>query len=64
MTELEALGLDDSPQSKSEAGKKRGRPRGYTMSDEHKQKMKEGRQRARAGQPLARSEAEAEERRA
>jgi hypothetical protein len=43
LAELEGLGLD-MPKVKTkgatEGGKQRGRPKGYTMSEEHKQAMK------------------------
>jgi hypothetical protein len=54
MAELHALGLDipktaaRTKSGPSGNGKRRGRPEGFKMTDEQKQKMKEGRDRARA----------------
>jgi hypothetical protein len=52
LAELQALGLDELPRVKTKAAadgsKHRGRPKGYTMSEEHKQAMREGRAKAKA----------------
>lgn len=54
LEELRALGLDEVPEvGGNGAGGRKGRPRGFKMSDEHKQRMKEGRQRARDAKALA-----------
>jgi hypothetical protein len=51
LAELEGLGLDMAKvktKGASEGGKQRGRPKGYTMSEEHKQAMRDGRAKAKA----------------
>jgi hypothetical protein len=54
MEELHSLGLDDmqvrKPRAAASTGerKRKGRPRGFRMSDEQKKAMREGRQKARA----------------
>jgi hypothetical protein len=54
LAELEGLGLDipaarvRTATSASGEGKRRGRPKGYMMSEAHKQAMREGRAKAKA----------------
>jgi hypothetical protein len=53
LAELEALGLDVVPNAKTKSastgdGKRRGRREGFKMSEQQKQKMREGREKARA----------------
>ena len=54
LAELEALGLDVVPAAKAKAastgdgGKKKGRRKGFTMSEEQKKAMRDGRAKAKA----------------
>jgi hypothetical protein len=51
LAELQALGLDVpkmTATSTGDGGKKKGRPKGFTMSEDQKKAMKEGRQKAKA----------------
>jgi hypothetical protein len=61
LAELEALGLDGVPVSRvkastGEGGRKKGRPRGFTMSEAQKQAMREGRQKAKAARRAGNSD--------
>jgi hypothetical protein len=63
LAELEALGLDVVPAAKARAassrdGKRRGRPEGFKMSEQQKEKMREGRQKAKAARDRQNAEPE------